>query len=250
MDLIEIAILLIAGVAAGFINVNAGGGSFLTLPVLILTGLSPVVANGTNRIALAAANITAIMNFKKNGFFEWKKSLLLGIPAAAGAVAGAIVSIRIPEGLYNTMLGIAIIVVVAVIFINPEKIKKHPFFTTSTAGKAVSSFCFFLLGVYGGVIQAGVGFFIIASLVFITGYSLVKINSMKVIIAFIYTVCTIAVFAFTGNIDWMYALVLSIGNGVGALLGSRFAVKKGDRWIRYVLALSAVIMALRILGVF
>ncbi len=250
MDLSKIAILLITGIAAGFINVNAGGGSFLTLPVLILTGLPPVVANGTNRIALAAANITAVVNFRKNGFFEWKQALFLGIPAAAGAIMGALVSIRIPDGIYNTMLGVAIIIVVAVIFINPEKLKKHTLPITSPAGKVNGVFIFFVLGVYGGIIQAGVGFLIIAALLFITGYSLVKVNSMKVLIALIYISCTIIIFAFSDNINWLYALVLSVGNGTGALLGTRFAIKRGDKWIKYVLAASAVILALRLLGVF
>lgn len=250
MKLLDLIIILITGIAAGFINVNAGGGSFLTIPILIFTGLPAAVANGTNRVALTFANIIAVYNFKKNGFFDWKLGLALGIPAALGSVAGAFISINLPDELYNTILAIVILLVLFIIIIDPKKYITRNLLAGNPRNRVIASIIFFFVGVYGGVIQAGVGFLIITSLVFITGYNLVKINSLKVLIALTYMTVSLMVFIFSGNIDWIYALVLSLGNGTGALLGTRFAVKHGDKWIKAILIIAAAIMALKLLNVF
>lgn len=249
MRIIDIIIILVTGVVAGFINVNAGGGSFLTIPMLIFTGLPPAVANGTNRIALTFANIISVYNFKKKGFFNWKLGLSLGIPAALGATVGAFISINLPDELYNTILAIVIIVVLIIIIVNPQKYIKRAIVETSLKNRILGAAIFFCVGIYGGVIQAGVGFLIITSLIFLTGYSLVKINSLKVIIALIYMLVSLLVFILSGNVNWIYALVLSVGNGIGAYAGTHFAVKHGDKWIKVVLIIAAFIMALKLLNV-
>lgn len=249
MKCVDLIIILITGIAAGFINVNAGGGSFITLPVLIFTGLPVAVANGTNRVALATANIIAVFNFKKSGYFDWKLALMLAVPATIGAVAGSFISINLPDELYNTMLAIVIIVVILFIIINPSRFIKIPD-EISKSRKIAGMFIFLLLGLYGGIIQAGVGFLIITSLFFVTGYTLVKINSLKVLIVLIYMTFSLAVFIVSGNINWIYALVLSVGNGTGAFLGSRFAIKHGDKWIKVIMIVASLIMALKLLNVF
>jgi uncharacterized membrane protein YfcA len=249
MKLTEILIILITGIAAGFINVNAGGGSFITLPVLIFTGLPAAVANGTNRVALAAANIISVLNFKKNGYFDWKLAMFFAIPATIGAVAGSFVSINLPDDLYNTLLAIVIIMVILFVIINPSRFIKAP--AEITRNRKILGFIIFLaLGFYGGVIQAGVGFLLMTSLFFITGYSLVKINSLKVLIVLVYMAFSLAVFIISGNVNWVYALVLSVGNGTGAFLGSHFAIKHGDKWIRVIMIVASLLMALKLLNVY
>ncbi|HPQ48276.1 MAG TPA: sulfite exporter TauE/SafE family protein [Clostridia bacterium] len=249
MVITDAIIILVTGIAAGFINVNAGGGSFITIPLLIFMGLPTAVANGTNRVALAAANIIAVHNFKKGGHFDWKLSLLLAIPATIGAIAGSFISINLPDDLYNAILGSVIIVVVLFIIVNPARFIKTPS-ELSGKRKVLGMFIFLLLGLYGGIIQAGVGFLIITSLFFITGYSLVRINSLKVLIVLIYMAFSLAVFIISGNVNWVYALVLSAGNGTGAFLGSRFAMKHGDKWIKAIMIIASLIMALKLLNVF
>lgn len=250
MKIIDLIIILITGITAGFINVNAGGGSFLTIPMLIFTGLPAAVANGTNRIALTLASMVSVHNFRKRGFFEWKIALMLGIPTAIGAIIGSFISINLPDELYTMILATVIIIVIIVIIINPQRFIKKNIIEASIKNRTAGIIIFFFLGIYAGVIQAGVGFLMITSLVFLTGYSLVKINSIKVMIAMTYMLVTLAVFIFSGNVNWVYALVLSVGNGTGAYLGTRFAVKHGDKWIKVILLIAAVIMALKLLNVF
>ncbi|MCD4700730.1 MAG: TSUP family transporter, partial [Candidatus Aegiribacteria sp.] len=98
MTLINAILLFLAGIAAGFVNVNAGGGSFLTIPLLIiLGGLPATAANGTNRIAVLIQNIIAVKNFRRHGFRDIRQGLKLGISAMVGAVIGSIIAVDIPE---------------------------------------------------------------------------------------------------------------------------------------------------------
>jgi len=90
MDILHIALIIAVGIAAGFLNTVAGEGSLITMPVLIFLGLPSAVANGTNRIALMAQNIVAVTNFRKKGFFDWKLSIMLAIPAAIPALSTGI----------------------------------------------------------------------------------------------------------------------------------------------------------------
>ncbi|MCF8010237.1 MAG: sulfite exporter TauE/SafE family protein [Clostridiales bacterium] len=252
---IENAVLiLIIGIAAGFINVLAGGGSLLTMPVLIFLGLPSAVANGTNRIALLVQNIIAVYNFKNKGFFDWKLSLLLGIPAVLGSIVGANIAITLPDQVFNKILGVVMLMVLILILWEPQKkIALQDDKDTnelSTGRKIMSAAAFFFVGIYGGFIQAGVGFIIIASLSLLAGMTLVKINSIKVFVVGVYMLFSLVVFIINGQVNWMLGAALAVGNGIGAWLGSNFAVDKGDKWIRRVLFITVIFMAAKLLGVF
>lgn len=235
-----------AGIGAGFINVMAGGGSLLTLPLLILFGLPSAVANGTNRIALMAQNVVAIASFRKGGYFDWKFSALLAVPALVGSVVGAQIAVTMSDALFNRILSIVMIVVLIIIVWKPHK--RLP---ASEAGQTWPKrlgliVVFFFVGVYGGFIQAGVGFIIIASLTLVSGLSLVKINSIKVFVVAIYTLSALLVFIMNGQVHWGYGITLAAGTSIGAWLGSRFAVKHGDKWVQRILVVAVVAMAIRL----
>ena len=95
MDALHIIIVLAVGAIAGFFNTIAGGGSLISLPVLIFLGLPPNVANATNRVAIFSQNIFAVAGFKSKGVSAFKYSLLLGISALGGAVIGAKIAVEI-----------------------------------------------------------------------------------------------------------------------------------------------------------
>ncbi len=247
MDLIYLILILFLGVIAGFLNTIAGGGSLLTMPALIFLGLPPAVANGTNRIALVVQNIVAILNFRKNGYFEWKLSIMLGIPAILGSIFGANVAISLPDHIFNKLLAIVMFMVLGLTIWQPEKKFKSDGEKLSPARKIFAIIAFFFIGFYGGFIQAGVGFIIIASLTLITGMSLVKINSVKVFVILAYMFSSFAIFLYNGQVDWLLGLTLAVGNGVGGWFGSHFAVKKGDQWIRGILIIAVSAMAIKLL---
>ncbi len=240
-------LLFLAGVAAGFINTMAGGGSLLTLPMLIFLGLPSAMANGTNRVALLAQNITAVAGFRQKGYFDFKYGMLLGLPAMLGSLLGARLAVNLPDALFNRILAIVMLIVLFVILFEPHKRFINYDGKTSRYKKIITVVLFFFLGIYGGFIQAGTGFIIIAGLSVLTGMSLVKINSLKVFVVGLYMATSLAVFFFSGNVNWGIGLILAAGNSTGAWLGSAFAVAKGDKWIKVVLFVAVVAMALRLL---
>ncbi len=246
MSILSFIAILAAGIAVGFINVMAGGGSLLTLPLLIFFGLPSSVANGTNRIALMAQNLVAIISFRKSGYFDWKLGLRLAIPAFLGSIVGARFAISLPDELFNRILSVVMLLVLAIIVWKPHKRLSQTSEQDTVAKKIGLTLAFFLVGVYGGFIQAGVGFIIIAALTLMSGLSLVKINSLKAFIVAVYTVSALVIFIINDQIHWGYGLTLALGTSIGAFLGSRFAVKRGEKWIQRILVVAVLIMAIRL----
>ncbi|MDI6906396.1 MAG: sulfite exporter TauE/SafE family protein [Thermoanaerobacterales bacterium] len=246
----DVALILVTGIVCGFVNIVGGGGSLISMPVLIFLGLPSAVANGTNRVALMVQSLVAIGYFRRKGFFYPKLSVMLGIPAVLGSIAGARFAISLSDEMFNKVLAIVMLTVMVLIIWRPEKRflqqEREDF---SRLRLAAAALVFFGVGFYGGFIQAGVGFIIIAALALITGLSLVKINSLKVLITLIYMTSSLLVFVLSGKVDWLLGFALAAGNAVGAYLGSAFSVHKGDRWIRAFLVVSVVLMSARLLNV-
>ncbi len=250
MEIQNLFLLILIGIAAGFFNTVAGGGSLLTMPVLIFLGLPSAVANGTNRVALIFQNIIAVVNFRDKGFFNWKLSFSFALPAVVGAIIGSNIAISLPDYIFNKLLAIVMIVVLGIIMWNPKDRIDSKEIELNKKNKIIGIVAFFFVGIYGGVIQAGVGFIIIVTLTLITGFSLVRINSMKMFIVGVYLTSSLIVFLLNGKINWVYGLILATGNGIGAYLGSTLSIKKGDKWIKYILAVAVIGMSLKLLGVF
>lgn len=252
MEILQVGLILVIGVVSGFINTLGGGGSLLTLPMLIFLGLPAAVANGTNRIGLIIQNVVAVSNFRRKGFFYPKLGITLAVPAVFGSFLGARLAISIPEELFQKILAVIMIMILVLILTRPEKkfLKGIEGENLSTTRLIVSLFVFFGIGFYGGFIQAGVGFIIISALALITGMSLVKINTLKVFIVLIYVSSSFIVFITHGKVDWILGLTLAIGNALGAYLGSNFAVSKGDKWIRIFIVIAILSMSAKLLGLF
>lgn len=242
--------LLLFGVGsiAGFINVNAGGGSSLTLPTLIFMGLDGALANGTNRIAIFIQNIFAIASFKKNKMHQFRKSSELSLFTLPGAVIGAILASRISSLLFERILGGVLIFVVISLFFSGS-------YKDRNAGHQEKRSWWIYpalvgIGFYGGFLQIGVGFLFMAALYHLLRVDLVTVNMHKVFIILIYTLPALLIFMVTGNVNWEYGLVLAAGNAFGGWWGAHVAVKGGERAIRIILAVAISIMAIKLFGFF
>ncbi|SDX90529.1 hypothetical protein SAMN05444411_11160 [Lutibacter oricola] len=245
-SIVEIIVLVLVGFVAGSINTLAGGGSLLTLPILIFMGLPPSVANGTNRIAILFQNIFTTAGFKSKGVITFPFSIYVGISALLGSIVGAQIAVDIKGETFNKILAIIMVVVVLyMVFSSKINISST---IERTKGKHLwlSIFLFFFVGVYGGFIQAGVGFIMLLVLSSVNNFSLVKSNAIKVTVALIYTIAAVAVFAYNDKINWQMGLTLAIGNAGGGWFASRWSVKKGDGLIRKFLIVMVVIMAIKL----
>ncbi len=254
MSTIYIAILFILGIIAGFQNVMAGGGSLLTLPMMIFmiegnpacqayAANAGRVANGTNRVAILIQNIFAVAGFAHKGHSNFKVSLKLAAFTLPGAILGAHFAGQITNDLFKKILGL---VVIAVVILITQK-KRLTQATTAKTHPILGYLAMFAVGFYGGFIQAGVGFLLIAVLHGLMSLDLIKTNMHKVFIIFLYTIPTLLVFVLRGDVIWWMGLVLAAGNALGAWLGTHFAVKKGEKFIRIILLLAMLAMAIKLI---
>lgn len=246
MDFLEALLVIGIGLIAGAINTLAGGGSLLSLPILIFLGLPPAVANATNRVAIFSQNIFAVAGFKSKGIAEFRYSILLGLTALCGAAIGAKIAVDIRGELFNKILAVIMVLVVLAIVTGKSKpgvVRKE---RMNTVSRITGALVFFFIGIYGGFIQAGVGFMIIAALTSINGFSLVKTNSVKVFVVLIYTIAALGVFIYEGKINWLYGLMLAIGNSAGAWFASRWSVDKGDKVVKVVLVIAVFGLAIKL----
>jgi uncharacterized membrane protein YfcA len=246
MDFLEVLLILAVGLVAGFINTVAGGGSLISLPVLIFLGLPSAVANATNRVAIFSQNIFGVAGFKSKGIGEFRYSLILGVSALFGAIIGAKMAVDIRGALFNKILAVVMIIVVFLTISGKAKPKHDGSENNSIKSRIIGIASFFFIGIYGGFIQAGVGFLIIAALTSIHGFSLVKTNSIKMFVVLVYTVAALSVFIYEGKINWLYGGVLAIGNSTGAWFASRWSVEKGDKVIKFFLVITVIALAIKL----
>jgi hypothetical protein len=244
--ILEIFILVIIGFITGAINTIAGGGSLLSLPILIFLGLPPNVANGTNRVGIFFQSISTTIGFKSKGVSEFPFSIYISISAIIGSIIGAQIAIDIKGETFNKLL--AIIMVLVVLYMVFEKKAKQLVSTERTKGKFLwlSIIAFFFVGLYGGFIQAGVGFIMLFALSSINNFTLVKSNAIKVFVTLIFTISSIAVFILNDKVNWKYGLLLAIGSALGGWLTSRWSVAKGDNLVKKIMIIMVIIMAIKL----
>lgn len=235
-------LLVLGGLVAGTINVLAGGGTLLTLPLLIVLGVPPTVANGTNRVAILAQNVVATSRFHGSGHLPRGIILRLLPTTLVGALAGAFVASRLDDDTFRPILGVLLAVMAGSLLLDPSRwLKEGP---DGEPDVPVWIYLAFLgVGFHGGFIQAGLGFLALAALVPGLGLDLVRANAVKVTLVLCLTIPALAIFAMEGRVDWLAGAALALGNAGGGLLGHRLAVTRGPGWIRWILVVMVVVSA-------
>jgi uncharacterized membrane protein YfcA len=239
-------VVVAVGIVAGIINTLAAGGSLLTLPVLMALGLPPNMANGTNRIAIFLQNVVGVRQFHKEKVMDFPSGFKVGIPAAAGAIAGAFIAVNLNDEVMNLAIAGVMILVFFLILLKPNRwINSHE--THPPIPYWVQVIVFFFVGVYGGFIQAGVGFFLLTSLVLGSGFELVKANALKLLIILLYTPLALLIFFMNGDVNLWIGLVLAVGNMTGAWIGTKIAVKWGAVLIRYFVLVAILVASTKLI---
>ncbi len=242
-------LLVLVGVVTGFINTVAGGGSVIVLPVLILFfGLPAGLANGTNRVGILIQTIFSAWGFKSKGISPFvlgkKKSIILGIITLIGAIIGSWISIDIPEAVFTKILSFVMVGVLTLTFWKPKPPKLLQ--NKPKLAFKITVVVFFIIGIYAGFIQAGTGLLLILALSILNNLNLVKANALKTVLAFIFTIGTISVFAYHNKINYVYGILLGIGNAIGGWTASRWSVQKGDKAIKVFMTIAVLLMAIKL----
>jgi len=244
-----IIILLIgAGFMVGFINTLAGSGTVISYSLFMFLGLSAPFANGTIRLGVIMQTLSASLSFRRQAVLDVKRGLFLALPTVLGSVLGAQIAVKINKDVFEIVIAVVMLIMGVFIFFKPQRwLKGVDGLQTKRLG-IKSFFLFFLIGIYGGFIHIGVGIFLLAALVLQGGYDLVKANVLKVFIVFLYSPFALLVFMLNGQVHYGMGLIASVGNIIGGLIASYFAVSWGANFVRWLLILIILLFSLRLLG--
>jgi len=242
----QLALLAVAGFGSGWINVIAGGGSLLTVPVMVFLGLPGPVANGTNRIAIIAQNITAVGAFFKNGLSDFRLSLTLSAAASVGAYFGAEAGVRLDGAAFNYVVAAVMIAVMILMATGEDKAKPRPDASAKAKNLVLGHVLMAGAGVWGGFIQIGVGFLMMPILYRVMGFDLVRTNMHKVFIALVFSIVALSVFAAKAPIAWDAGIALAAGNALGGWMGAHATIRRGEQFIKRALLAVLVAMAVKL----
>ncbi|KPQ20251.1 MAG: TSUP family transporter [Halomonas sp. HL-93] len=242
----EAAALVGIGIIAGFINVLSAGGSMLALPLLMFLGLPTQVANGTNRVAIVLQSVSAIGSFMRAGASHLALSLRLSVPAVVGSLVGAWLALQVSDALFEAIL-IAVMAGSALVMVLPQPaLDTRPL--TAERLTPMIYLAMFVIGVYGGFIQVGVGVLFIIVLYRMLKIDLAQVNVFKVLIILVYSLPALAMFMWFDQVRWSYGLLLALGSMIGAWLAVKVNMSpRGAMWIKYLTLAMIVAILLRLL---
>jgi hypothetical protein len=240
----EAVLLVVGGFVAGAVNAMAGGGSLITVPLLVLAGVPGNQANGSNRVGILTSNAAAVASFRRLGVDGIRQARSVLVPVVVGSVVGSFTIGRIEDETFELVFGLLMIPLVLLTVFQPKPRTDRPPWPTW-----VTVVVFLGIGLYGGAFQAGVGLVLLAALTR-AGYDLVTANSVKVSINLVVTAIALPIFIVQGNVVWLPALVLAAGFTAGGWTGAHVAVKGGERVIRTVMVIAVIALSGRLLGLY
>ncbi len=230
-----------AGVLAGALNVVAGGGSFLILPLLLFFGMPSALANGTNRVGVLTQNFGGVAGFHRHGAVDWSWAMTASIPALVGASIGVWLALTMPDFAFRRVLSIAMVLVTVWSLLNRQSDQNRRELRPPTHPFVILGF--FIVGLYGGFIQAGVGFLVLA-ITTSSGMDLVRGNAVKLLTILLLTALSLGAFAASNQVDWPRGIALGAGNLIGSQFGVRLAVMKGHDWLQRIVTSIVILFAI------
>ena len=245
VDWLPLALLFPAGLLAGIVNTIAGGGSFLTLPLLMMGGLPEQVANGTNRVAILMQTAYASRVYDRHERLDRRALLFLLAALLPGALVGVYLASAISPGHFRQAMGVLFVAFAGLMLVQRKLLMARP--SRPVGSRVGAAVVFFMVGVYGGFLQAGVGLLLLVSMAAFLGRDLAASNGLKQAVVAAWTLPAVAWFAWCGQVSWAPGLVLGAGNLLGALVGAKLAIAKGNRLIFSLVVIVMVATAIHLL---
>ena len=249
MSWLIVTALIASGLLVGFINTLAGGGTIISISLLMFLGLPPTVANGTNRVAVVIQNFVAVGSFRRQKVLDTRNGIRLGIPTVLGSLLGAQIAVSLNDRFIQYAIGMAMLVMLFFILFKPAYLTQSKEELLRKPIGRWQYFLFFLIGIYGGFIHVGVGYFIIAGVMLGAGYNLLKANAIKNLIVLMYAPFTLIVFMISGMVDYRYGLIHAVGNVVGAYFAAKYAVNWGIQFVRWAMVCIILVTVIQMFGI-
>ena len=245
MSLFNEMLIFLAAVAAGFINAIAGGGTLVSFPVLLAVGISPVVANVTNTVALVPGTIGGMWSQRKDFKSQYERLLKLLPVAVMGGIVGGLLLLNTSESSFRSIIPY-LILAATLLLAAQVKIKN---WVVARIGHAHSErhnpmlmlVLVLLAAIYGGYFGAGLGVILMAVLGYVTDDSMTRLNFLEQALAFAINLAAAIYFAFSGKVDWMVAFVMIFGSLAGGLIGGKLAGKIKPELLRWIVVSAGLI---------
>lgn len=243
-----LTIVFIAGFVAGFINTFAGSGTAINYFLFSILGFPMNVASGTVRLGVIMQSIVNSIQFYRKGQLDIVKGLYISIPVTLGSIVGAEIAVNIDISIFEKFIGLALLFMLFLLFYNSERWIKGKKILTTRKVTIWHLIAYFIIGIYGGFIHIGVGIFLMAAFVWISGYDLVKAAAIKIFVVLIYTPFVFSVFIANDQVEYIIGFVTGLGNLAGGLLAGNLAIKWGAGFVRYMLIIFLILFSLKLLG--
>lgn len=240
-----LALLALAAFAAGFIDSIAGGGGLITVPALILSGMPPVVALGTNKLQSLFGSGSATWAYASKGHVDLKSQGPTFLVSAMASALGALVATQVSSEWLRTFLPVLMIAIGLYFLFKPNlsdearTARLTPALFAATAVPAI--------GFYDGIFGPGTGSFFMLAFVMLAGYGLLKATAHTKTLNFASNLGAFAIFAAFGVIDWKAGLIMGAAQFFGARTGAHFAMVRGAKIIKPLLVTVCFALALRLL---
>ncbi len=238
-------VLALAAFVAGFIDSIAGGGGMITVPVLLLTGFSPVMALGTNKLQGLFGSGSATLAYAQKGQVDLRKQLPAALSSFIGGAVGALLAAVLPGDWLQIVLPILLIAIALYFALKPSMgdVDRAQRMTPFMFGLTIVP----LIAFYDGLFGPGTGSFFMLAFVTLAGYGMLKATAHTKLLNFASNIGSFGAFALVGVIAWKAGLVMGVAQFLGARLGATVAMRVGSRIIRPLLIITCVALALRLL---
>ncbi len=245
--ILNLVIIFIAGVFASSFGTLVGGGSLITIPVLILLGLPPHTALGTDRMGITGIGIAGWYKFHEKGLIDYKIGVLIAVPTLIGSFLGANIVLQIDKEVLKRIIAVITILILAFVVAQPRigVERRRPVITKREYLMGI--FFSFLVGVYGGFYGAMAATFMSYVLIFLFRQTFLESAGTGKISTFFMTLTAAVVFAMKGALHFAFGTAMFLGCCTGAFVGAHYSDKIGNVWIKRLFIVIVLIMVIRLL---
>jgi uncharacterized membrane protein YfcA len=246
VDIAHAVLIGLAALSAGAVNAIAGGGSLITFPVLLASGLPAVTASMTNTVAMCPGYFGAVIAQRRDLEGQGSRAVRLIPLSLVGSLAGAWILLHTTEKSFQTIVPFLLLFAAGLLALQG---KLRTYLAQHTRGGHSMTFAILpvaFAAIYGAYFGAGMGVIILAILAVVIDDTMLRANALKQVMSLIINTCAAVVFVFAGHVDWTVALIIAVASLAGGLIGGKLASRIPEALLRWL----AIAVALVVAGVY